>query len=77
MVWKGVSFQNPTDETIVFGKGNQTTSVSLKAFLNQDPLVEIREEEFELEYKLREDKSLKMRLRGEEEFLGLEHHLNF
>lgn len=76
VVWKGISLQIPSREAVVFGKGNQKSSVSLKTFLNQEPLRE-EAEEFELEYKLRETKRFKMRFKGEEEFLGVEHKLDF
>lgn len=77
LVWEGVSLQTPSQETLVVGKGTPHSSVSLKTFLNQEAPVEKEEEEFELEYRLRKDKMLKMRLKGDEEFMGLERKLSF
>ncbi len=77
MVWKGIVFQHPSQETVVLGKENQTTSVSMKSYLNQTLPQEKEEEEFELEYRLRSDKTFKMRFKGDEEFLGLEKKTTF
>ena len=76
VVWKGVILQN-SKETVVFGKENQNSSVTFKTFLNQSLPQEKEEEEFELEYRLRNDKSFKMRFKGDEEFLGLERKTSF
>ena len=77
MVWKGLVFQSPSEETLVFGKENRNTSITFTTFLNQALPQEKEKEEFELEYKLRNDKSLKMRFKGDEEFLGLERKTSF
>ena len=77
VTWSGLSLQAPGDETLVLGKSNKTTSVSLKTFLDKGFSNEDNQGEFELEYKLRKQKSLKLRMKGEEEFLGLENKLSF
>ena len=77
MVWEGVTLQSPSKETLVFGKDSQTSSVSLKTYLNRGLPHEDQKEEFEVEYKLRKDKSLKLRLKGDEEFMGLERKASF
>ena len=77
VVWKGVTLQNPSKETLVFGKDSQTSSVSLKTYLNKGLPHEDEKEEFQVEYKLRKDKSLKLRLKGDEEFMGLEKKASF
>ena len=77
MVWKGVVFKNPSEETLVLGKEGRNSSVTFKTFLNQVLPQEKEEEEFELEYRLQNDKSLKMRLKGDETFMGLERKTSF
>jgi len=77
VVWKGLTLQNPSEETLVFGKNSPTTSVSLKTFLESGQTGGEPTQEFELEYRLQKEKSLKLRLKGEEEFLGLERKLSF
>ncbi len=77
VVWEEMTLQKPSEEEVVFGKGNGTTSVTLKTFLNQGFPAEEEAGELEMDYKLLKDKHLKVRLKGEEEFFGLEHQLKF
>jgi len=77
LVWKGISLENPSEETVIFGKENYTTEVRLKTYLNQNLPAEEESEELDLKYRILNDKNLRMRLRGTEEFWGLEHQINF
>ncbi len=78
--WQGWSISRKDDSgTIAVDKGiDDKFSIAFRSYMrNSVGMTDERRDEFDLEYKLRDDKSLKIRLKENEELLGVEHKVRF
>lgn len=80
IVWKGWDITKPIDSSeLKVGKTvGEDFRINFKTYLNDElSNQETQDDEVSLEYELGKSESIKMMLKGDEEFLGLEHKLRF
>jgi hypothetical protein len=81
MDWQGWNIsRRPDREGVAFDKEiDEKLSVGFKAYMNNEVNIGNRDNpnEMDLEYRLKEDKRLKIRLKDNEELLGVEHKVKF
>lgn len=79
MVWRGWDITRDAGPKLELGKDiGDDFRVRFKTFMNDELLNEyVKGDELGLDYKISEDETLKMRLKENEEFLGIEHKLKF
>lgn len=80
IVWKGWDIAKPKDSSeLKVGKTvGEDFRINFKTYLNDELSTrETQDNEVSLEYELGKSESIKMKLKGREEFLGLEHKLRF
>lgn len=80
IILEGWEIQRPEAGSSIKGSKNinEDVTINFKAYMNEETWMDDnREDELELEYKLKEDNSLKMKLKKDESFFGAEHKISF